>query len=197
MTYLQRLVVCTVLSVSGIAAAQGRSNPIELRINSASSFGGGLSIFGLVMSPGLTYDTEGENLIINIGVGAGYFLSPNLVLGGDLSISIFELGDDDDDDSLKTFGIVPYLKYVTGVQERKTGFFVEPSLGVSVVDFGNDSVTLLQLGVWGGGSFMFSGSSVALQIGPYVTYLRNTDVDEGDADNILVGVKFGLAAYLL
>ena len=77
--------------------------------------------------------------------------------------------------------------------------FVEPSIAYNVVSDGgdSDSVDLFSVSAWGGGHAHLS-RSLALQFGPYISYVKLLeDGDLGDDDEIVLGLRFGLSAYLL
>jgi hypothetical protein len=195
-TTIVALLFATGITLLAARPAAAQAGGIELRIQSSSSIGAGGALFGLVLAPGVTYSTEAESLILNLSAGAGYLVSPTIVVGADAGVTIIDVGED----TAKFFTLAPYLKLVTGVRERESGFFVESTLGFTIADFGDaadESEKLLQLGLWGGGHFFLGRSSAALVVGPYLSYLRNVSSDVADPDNVLIGLKFGLSAYLL
>jgi hypothetical protein len=160
---------------------------IELRLQTSSAVaaGGGL---GLLAVPGISYEHDSETLVINVIGGAGYFLTPALALGGDAG---FTRVDARNEISLVT--VAPFVKYVTGLPERSTGFFVEASPGFIIADGSGASGLLLQIGVWLGGHFPV-GRSAGLLVGPYVTRLDN--VDDFGGGVFIAGLRFGMSVYL-
>src|SRR5687767_9259467 len=109
------IVTITLLALAAPAAAQSTgAGALELRIQSASSLGGIGTLVGLGSGPGLSYITETEGFNINLSGGIGYFISPVLAIGGDLGITVIDVGDN----SLRLISLAPFVKYVTGMPQR-------------------------------------------------------------------------------
>jgi hypothetical protein len=170
------------------AEATPSSGLIELRLQTSSAVAasGG---FGLLAVPGISYAPDSEILVVNVIGGAGYFTTPALAFGGDFGFTRIDAGDDE----ISLVTVAPFVKYVTGLPERSTGFFVEASPGVIIADGSDASGLLLQLGLWLGGHFPI-GRSAGLMVGPYVTRLDNFD-DFGGGE-LIVGLRFGMSVYL-
>lgn len=170
---------------TGEAAPSSGLVELRLQTSSAVAASGG---FGLLSVPGISYTTDSEILVVNIIGGAGYFITPALALGGDAA---FTRIDADAEISLVT--VAPFVKYVTGLPDRSTGFFVEASPGLIIADVDGSGGLLLQLGAWLGGHFPV-GRSAGLMVGPYVTRLDN--FDEFGEGEFIVGLRFGMSVYL-
>jgi len=163
---------------------------IELRIQTSSSVVGG-GIIGTILPTGITYETRDKEWLLNLGAGAAYFVAPQFAVGGDVSFTLIS-----NSETISIFTLAPFAKYVTGLAEHQIGGFVEPSVGFSFlhesVSFGSGNNTLFQVEAWAGASFPV-GAMAALQVGPYVAYLRNLS---NDSDTFLIGARFGLSVYL-
>jgi hypothetical protein len=191
-------VAIVLFALGATARAQTAPPPgtgaLELRIQSSSGLGGAGSLFGLGAGPGLSYVTETEGLNVSLSGGVGYFISPTFAIGGDVGITVIDLGEE----SLRLISLAPFVKYVTNLPARASGFFVETGLGYTNLDAGGeDSLDLLQVGAWAGGHFFIGQSSTAFLIGPYINYLRIlNDVGENDADTFVFGLRFGISTYI-
>jgi len=183
-------VVCALLCAAGDPAARAAgAGTVELRIQTASNVAAG-GLFGIALPPGFVYNPDSKAWNLNLSAGAGYFVSPKVAVGGDLSITLFH-----NSETLTLFTVAPYVKFVTGLPEHQTGFFAEPSLGLTVEGTSGpgSAQTLLGLSAWLGGHF-FVGDNAALLLGPFVSYLKNLSSGGGHA--WLLGVRFGLSTYL-
>jgi hypothetical protein len=169
------------------AEAAPSSGLIELRLQTSSAVAGSGG-FGLLAVPGISYTTDSEVLVVNLIGGAGYFLTPALALGGDVAFTRIDAGEE-----LSLVTLAPFVKYVTGLPDRSTGFFVEASPGIIIADVAGSGSLLLQLGAWLGGHFPV-GRSAGLLVGPYVT--RLDDLDEFGEGEFIVGLRFGMSVYL-
>jgi hypothetical protein len=180
-------------SISAVAHAQDEpagargKGTLELRLQTASAVAAG-GVFGTVAPPGIAYTTDSEILAVNLLGGAGYFLSPSLALGGDLGLTLIDVGSEE----LTLVTLAPFAKFVTGFAEREAGFFVEASPGV-ILASGDGDGAFLQLAVWLGGHFPV-GPSAAFLVGPYVT--RIDDFDDFGGGEFIVGIRLGMSLYL-
>jgi hypothetical protein len=172
-----------------VEAPHATRGAIELRIQTSSNVAAG-GLFGIETSPGIVWNPDSGNWNLNLSGGAGYFVSPMIAVGGDLSITLLHSTN-----TTSLITLAPYVKIVTNFPERRTGLFVEPSLGLTLVSLGGlaGEQTLFQLSAWGGGHF-FVGQSAAILAGPFVTMLANFD---GGSTSWLLGIRFGLSVYLL
>ena len=193
--YIASIASFVTLSVSSLAQAEEAkaagghgAGTLELRIQTASTVAGG-GIFGLITAPGVVYAPDSEIFILNLIGGAGYFVTPSLALGGDLG---FTRIDGNGEASIIT--LAPFVKFVTGLPEHTTGFFVEASPGIVLVDgSGIQGTSFIQLSAWLGGHFPV-GASAGFLVGPYVTRIDSTD-DFGGGEFIL-GIRLGMSVYL-
>ena len=132
---------------------------------------------------GLFYATDDEVLSLNLGAGAGYFISPMLALGGDIGYFSY------DDDSVLT--IAPYVKFVTGMEDQSIGFVAEFSPGFVTLNTGD--VNALQLALFAGGHLPI-GRSAAFMAGLQVS--RIDDFDNFGDGQFVLGLRYGLSVYL-
>jgi hypothetical protein len=179
------------LAVGAPAARAAGAGTVELRIQTASNVAGG-ALFGIAVPPGFVYNPDSKAWNLNLSAGAGYFVSPMFAIGADLGLTLLH-----SDDTLTLFTVAPYVKIVTGLAEHETGFFAEPSVGITTLGSSGagDTGTLLQLGAWLG-AHIFVGQSSAFLIGPTISYFRRLSSGTGDNDTFLIGVRFGLSTYL-
>jgi hypothetical protein len=133
--------------------------------------------------PGFWYDLDNETWSLNLTGGVGYFFTPELAIGGDVGF----IGNDD----LSVITLAPFLKFVTGLEERSIGFVGEFSPGFVTVDTGDSNGLALTLFA---GVHVPIGSSVALQGGAQLTRVEDFD-DFGDGVTI-IGLRYGLSVYL-
>jgi hypothetical protein len=134
-------------------------------------------------APGFWYDLDAESWTLNLMGGVGYFLSPQLALGGDVGF----VGNDD----LSVITLAPFLKFVTGLEERAIGFVGEFSPGFVTIDTGDANGLALTLFA---GAHIPIGSSAAFLVGAQVT--RYEDFDDFGEGITGIGLRYGLSIYL-
>jgi hypothetical protein len=152
---------------------------LELRIQTVTHVSTGT----LTLPPGLWYNIDDEAFSFNLQGGVGYFLSPSLAIGGDLGFA------GNDDTNLLT--IAPFVKFVTGLPERSTGFIAELSPGFVTQEFGD--VNLLALTAFAGVHLPI-GSTAAFVGGAQVS--RLDDFDDFGEGITAIGLRYGLNFYL-
>ena len=189
--WMRALAILAAVSAAGAARAEPESDgarTIELRLQTASTIAGG-ALGGVAAGPGVNYQVGSSRSLwaVNLAAGAGAFVTSSVAIGVDLGLTVLHEGD-----TLTLFSAVPFVKFVTGLPERQTGFFIEPEVGFSVLSAGSTS-SLFQAGGWLG-AHLWVNRSIAFLIGPSATYLRA--LSGGGGDTGFIGVRLGVATYL-
>lgn len=222
------MVVCVAMSANAAAQYHGGDDPVSGEIAGAVRFNIDAALFRYASTttsldvPGAEDQTASvtsignasgfSGLFGNLSLGVGYALTDSLVLGSGMQLGYEALGSSDSDDeepSLLTVGLAPYLEYMSGAGSTKP--FIGGTLYVRHMAFNvpaaggepesENSNTMLGGGLIGGAHFFVSdGCSVDLT--GRITYGRSVSSEPELPDGATVSeldvlVTLGVSAWIL
>jgi len=135
----------------------------------------------------LNYGLTDKDFSLDLTPQAGYFISDNVALGGQLLLSVYSPKDGE---SLTSWGIAPFVRgYFGGTEKGK--FFGQGNVGVAGSSFDDETTTAFALGATAGYAY-FITRNVSLETGLGYSYSKAKDFD-GSSN---LGLNFGFQIYL-
>lgn len=186
------LFAVTLFIASSVGLSFARATPEEgtreLRIGNGISF---LPSYGTGFAQ-LAPDEGDNETTVSFRAGMGYFLTPNVEIGGSLGLYYVDLGES----SLKGPGFDLFLRLYS--RTGSVGFFFEPTLEFQYLDARGGAYKTVGPGADVGAEY-FLAESWALRISPTFRYYKIwMSADRGGSDDTTAtkfGLSIGISAY--